>query len=253
MASKSRKRPLAVRRSRSELAVNSAVRMLASRIVSKAYPPGSRLPVEAELAESLDVGRSTVREAVKVLTSKGLLAVAPKRGTVVRPMSDWNQLDPELLSIRLQHGGEREDFLEQLAEIRDMFEPFAADLAARRRKEADVVAIYGALDRMRAASPESEDAIDADIAFHEAIATASHNPLMRQLVRILEPALRHSFHDAAFMPAAYIANIALHESIADAIARRSPQKASEACRRLIQRVGEDQASRSAPRQRRKAS
>lgn len=252
MASRIRKKPLAVRRSRSELAVDSAVRLLASRIVNDDYPPGSRLPVEDELAESLDVGRSTVREAVKILTSKGLLAVAPRRGTVVRPVSDWNQLDPELLSIRLQQSGEREDFLGHLAEIRDMFEPFSAHLAARRRTGADVAAIYEALERMRAANPESEDAVDADISFHEAVATASHNPLMRQLARILEPALRHSFHDAAFMPEAYVANISLHKDIADAIARRNPQKASEACRRLIQRVGEDQASRSAPRQRRKA-
>ena len=252
MASRIRKKPLAVRRSRSELAVNSAVRLLTSHLVSKVYPPGSRLPVEAELAASLGVGRSTVREAVKILTSKGLLAVAPKRGTVVRPVSAWNQLDPELLKIRLQQEGERGDFLRHLAEIRDMFEPVAADLAARRRTDADVGAIYGALSRMREASPETEDAVDADIAFHEAVAAASHNPLMRQLARILEPALRHSFNDAAFMPAAYVANISLHKDIADAIAQKSPRKASEACRRLIQRAGEDQASRSAPGRSRKA-
>lgn len=252
MAPKPRKKPLAVKRSRREPAVNLAARLLASRIVSKAFPEGGRLPVEAELAASLGVGRSTVREAVKILTSKGLLAVAPKRGTVVRPTCDWNQLDPELLKIRLQHAGEREDFLTHLAEIRDMFEPVAADLAARRRTDADVALIYRALDWMREASPETEDAVDADIAFHEAIATASHNPLMRQLARTLEPALRHSFHDAAFMPAAYVANIALHQDIADAIARQSPQKASAACRRLIQRAGEDQAYRSDSRQPRKA-
>lgn len=232
--------------------MNSAARRLASHIVSNVYPPGSRLPVEADLAASLGVGRSTVREAVKILTSKGLLAVSPKRGTIVRPTSDWNQLDPELLKIRLQQTGEREDFLAHLSEIRDMFEPVAADLAARRRTDADVTAIFAALEGMRNASPQSEDAVDADIAFHEAIATASHNPLMRQLAKTLEPALRHSFHDAAFMPAAYVANIALHQDIADAIARQSPQKAGAACRRLIQRAGEDQAYRSDSRQPRKA-
>jgi DNA-binding FadR family transcriptional regulator len=253
LAPKPRKKPLAVRRSRGEPAVNSAARLLASRIVSGDFSEGGRLPVEDELAAALGVGRSTVREAVKILASKGLLAVSPKRGTVVRPASDWNQLDPELLKIRLQHASEREGFLAHLAEIRDMFEPFAADLAARRRTDADVAAIYGALDRMREASPESEDAVDADIAFHEAIATASHNPLMRQLAKTLEPALRHSFHDAAFMPAAYVANITLHQDIADAIARQASQKATAACRRLIQRAGEDKAYRSDSRQSRKAS
>lgn len=222
-----------------EPAVNAIARLLAADIINGVYPPGARLPVEAELAALLGIGRSTVREAVKMLVSKGLLAVAPKRGTVVRPPSDWHQLDPELLEIRLQQVEEREQFMRHLSEIRIMFEPFAAEMAARRRSDADVTAIYRALADMREARPDSIAAVDADIAFHEAVATAAHNPLLRELVKTLEAALRSSFELAAVIPSAYLANLALHQDIADAIARQDAHRAGEACRRLIDRAGAD--------------
>lgn len=223
-----------------EPAVISTARVLITDIVNGKYPVGSRLAVEVELATQLGVGRSTVREAVKMLVSKGLLTVAPKRGTVVRPPTEWHQLDPELLDVRLLHKHEREAFLRHLAEIRLMFEPFTAELAARRRTDADVTAIYRALADMRDSSPESVGAIDADIAFHNAVASAAHNPLLGHLAKSLEPALRQTFDVAAFgIEAAYGANLGLHQDIADAIAREEAERAREACLKLIHRSGRD--------------
>lgn len=218
----------------------SAARNLANQIMSGAYPAGAQLPVEAELAVALGVGRSTVREVVKVLSSKGLLSVAPRRGTIVRPMPDWNLLDPELLNWRLSDAEQHDAFMLHLNEVRAMFEPLAADLAARRRTDADMTAIYRALADMREAAPESQEAARADLLFHNAVAAAAGNPLLRQMAVTLEPALMHTFDISELgMGDAYRANLALHQEIADAIARQDPAKASAASRRLIARAVQD--------------
>ena len=229
-----------------ETVVRTVARSLASDIMGGVYPVGARLPVESDLAEKLNVGRSTVREAVKMLASKGLLIVAPKRGTTVRPSLEWRQLDPDLLGWRRMQGEEREMFMRHLTEIRSMFEPFTAEMAAQRRTDAEMTAIYRALADMREASPETAAAVDADISFHEAIAAGSGNPLLRQLAHSLEPALRHAFDAAAMgLESAYSANLGLHQDIADAIARQEPAKAAAACRRLIARSEQDRKQESA--------
>lgn len=231
------------RRKGREPAAHSVARALAADIITGRYAAGAQLLAESDLAAKLGVGRSTVREAAKILFSKGLLAAAPRRGTVVRPPSQWHHLDPDLLDLRLLQPDERDNFLRHMREIRIMFEPFAAELAALRRTDADVTALYRALADMRDARPESPTAVDADIAFHAAIAAASQNPLLRHLASTLEPALRHAFSDVGELglQQAYSANLELHQQIADSIARQDARKASDVCRRLIARSGKDRA------------
>ena len=223
-----------------EPAVRTAARRLAVDIMTGVYPVGSRLPVEPDLESHLGVGRSTVREAVKMLVSKGLLVVATRRGTIVRPASEWQQLDADLMSWRPLKGRDADQFMRHLAEIRSMIEPFAARQAALRRSDASVTTIYSALLNMRHASPLTPAAVDADIAFHEAVAKASGNPLLHQLVHSLEPALRNAFDVADLgLESAYKANLALHQDVVDAIVRQEPDKAAAACRRLIDRNEHD--------------
>lgn len=227
-------------RQRNEAAVETVARVLAYDIMSGVRTEGSRLPVEDQLALELGVGRSTVREAVKILSSKGLLDVAPKRGTTVRSSSKWHQLDPDMIAWRLSGGEDAEEFLNYLAEIRAMVEPFVAEQAARRRSEADVERISAALRDMNQAAVDSPGAVEADIAFHFAVVVAAGNPLLLQLTNFLEPALRRSFdvHALSIEPA-YLENLELHQQILNAIARSQPRKAADASRRLIQKFKED--------------
>jgi DNA-binding FadR family transcriptional regulator len=71
---------------------------LGSRIVSGKLAPGDVLPTEAALSESLDVSRTALREAIKILSAKGLIESRPKTGTRVKPRTSWNLLDPDVLS-----------------------------------------------------------------------------------------------------------------------------------------------------------
>ena len=78
--------------------VKSVVNTLGQRIAAGLYTEGETLPVEQHLADSLSVGRNALREAVKVLSGKGLISTAPRSGTKIRPKDEWNMLDPDVLS-----------------------------------------------------------------------------------------------------------------------------------------------------------
>src|SRR4051812_14950604 len=121
---------------------------LGTAIVSGQIAPGDRLTGEVANAEALDVSRSAYREAVQVLTAKGLVESRPKAGTRVLPRSQWNILDPTVLAWAFS-GEPDMGFIRDLFELRAIVEPAAARLAAERRTKADVKIMRDALAGMR--------------------------------------------------------------------------------------------------------
>src|ERR1700684_3109251 len=105
-------------------------RIIGTRIVSGEFGPGDSLPIESALCQAYGVSRSTIREAVKDRSAKRLLEVAPKVDTRVLPFANWNLLDPEVLSWRLNAQFDSR-IVEDLYEMRQCFEPRACYLAAR--------------------------------------------------------------------------------------------------------------------------
>jgi DNA-binding FadR family transcriptional regulator len=147
---------------------------LGTAIVSGRIAPGDTLSGEVANAEALDVSRSAYREAVQVLTAKGLVESRPKAGTRVRPRSDWNILDPMVLAWAFS--GEPDiDFIRDLFELRAIVEPAAARLAAERRDKADMKVMREALGKMRRHTLATDDGRAADRDFHHAILAATHN------------------------------------------------------------------------------
>ena len=120
---------------------------LGRRIVSGEFAPGDLLPTETALVIELGSGRSAVREAVKVLTAKGLVRTRTKTGTVVLPETTWNLLDPDVLAWRYQTAPTDQQ-LDDLAGLRVALEPEAARLAARNRSKAATAPIAAAYQRM---------------------------------------------------------------------------------------------------------
>jgi len=155
--------------------VKSVVDILGQRISAGQYIEGETLPVEQELADSLSVGRNALREAVKVLSGKGLISTAPRSGTKIRPRNEWNMLDPDVLSWHADPETATPEFLLALLEIRRIIEPKAAELAAVRATREDVAAILAAYDDMQRYHEASEQRVAADIQLHTAILEASHN------------------------------------------------------------------------------
>jgi DNA-binding FadR family transcriptional regulator len=151
---------------------------LGKRIATGHYREGETLPVEQELANSLGVGRNALREAVKVLSGKGLIVTAPRSGTRIRPREDWNMLDPDVLSWHADPEAATPEFLLSLLEARRIIEPKAAELAALRGTRDDMAAILSAYERMEQHQDQPEARMEADIDFHAAILKASHNAVI---------------------------------------------------------------------------
>jgi DNA-binding FadR family transcriptional regulator len=190
-----------------------------------------RFPTEAELAESHGVSRSVTREAVKMLTAKGLLTAAPRRGTSVRPPSDWNLFDADVLRWLLERKFSLE-LLRQFSELRIAIEPAAAALAARHGDPEALTAIRSGYARMEAAESGADDSLEADIAFHIAVLEASANPFYRQFRDLVETALRTSIRFTNRFKGR-TASLPAHDAVLAAIEARAPDSAREAMAAII--------------------
>ncbi len=188
-------------------------------------------PTEAEIAKAYGVSRSVTREAVKMLTAKGLVSARPRQGTLVQPTASWNLFDTDVLRWILERKFSVE-LLRQFNQLRIAIEPEAAALAARFHSEGDLVAIRAGLQRMEAAERGNGDPLNADIAFHVAILQASQNPFYAQFQAVVSTALRTSIRFTNRVRGRS-ANIADHAAVADAIAVGDDAAARVAMRRII--------------------
>ncbi len=211
---------------------------LGTEIVSGRIPPGARLTGEVANSEALNVSRSAYREAVQVLTAKGLVESKPKAGTRVLPRERWNLLDPAVLAWAFSHEPQI-DFVRDLFELRAIVEPAAARLAAERRDKADVKAMKDALARMRRHSLATEEGRAADRDFHDAMLHATHNTVLVTLSASIGAAVNWTTlfkQRARALPRDPIPD---HAEVCDAIAAGDGDAASAAMRALIDLAHED--------------
>lgn len=191
-------------------------------------------PIEAALTERYGVSRSVTREAVKMLTAKGLLSARPRQGTVVEPPTAWNLFDSDVLRWSL----EREfsfELLRHFNELRVAIEPEAAALSAHFADEDDLASLTLALERMKAADKGKDNVLEADIAFHVAVLRASKNPFYIQLRDVVETALRTSIRVTNKIKGRS-ASIPDHQKVRDAIAAGKSDAARQAMQSLIGEV-----------------
>ena len=209
------------------------VNELGKAIVTEQFSENDPFPVEAELCRRYGASRTIVREAVKMLTAKGLLIPRQRVGTEIRPQEAWNLLDPDVLRWML----EREfslDLLIDFTEIRMSIEPRAAGLAAHSATGPQRRAIKDAIDRMFAAEDGQDDPLEADIAFHIAVLESSNNQFMRQFTDLSETTLRFSIRRTNAYRGVSRASAIEHKRVADAIVNGHSAKASREMYDLIQ-------------------
>jgi len=202
-------------------------------IVTGVYSTDNPMPIEADLCRQYNASRPVLREAVKMLTAKGLLVSRPRLGTLVRPEEHWNMLDPDVLEWLLERKFSLA-LLMEFNEIRLAVEPGAASLAARVATAADKAALRAAIGRMQAAATGDDDPLDSDIAFHVAVLRASRNRFYAQLTGFIATALRFSIRTTNRNKGVKLASIADHKKVADAIIAGRPAAASDAMRKLVQ-------------------
>jgi len=207
-------------------------------ILSGEYAPGDTLSGEVAFAEALDVSRSAYREAIQVLTAKGLVESRPKTGTRVLPRHRWNLLDPEVLGWAFA-GSPDIKFVRDLFELRAVVEPAAARLAAERREREDLKAMKDALSAMRHHTLTTETGRAADRDFHDAILRATRNDALMALSASIGAAVSWTTQFKQRSRALPRNPIPDHRAVYEAIAAGNPVAASEAMRRLIDLALED--------------
>jgi len=215
---------------------------LGPKIVSGELAPGTVLDME-RLELELSVSRTSLREAFRVLSAKGLVDARPRHGTFVMPRTAWNVLDSDV--IRWSAAGRvSQDTLAALNEVRQIFEPSVARLAAERRQADDLDAMQDALARLSGSVTGQRQRVDsyvsADVAFHQALLAAAHNELLSQLAPVLEHSLRlrdtlvahhHSPDDDDFMTA--------HQGVLDAVREHDGELAEQRMRALLASAAAD--------------
>ena len=208
------------------------VQRLGQEIVCGVYGAQNPFPIEAELCKRLGVSRSVLREAVKMLTTKGLLNARPRQGTWVEPETNWNLLDPDVLRWFLERKFSPTLLLE-FTQVRLAIEPMAASMAARLAPDEAKAAIVAGLDRMKAAERGEDDPLESDIAFHVAILRASGNRFLTQMRDLIDVALRTSIRLTNRRKGVRLASIADHQKVSDAILAGDAEGASRAMRELM--------------------
>ncbi|WP_340676919.1 FadR/GntR family transcriptional regulator [Paraglaciecola sp.] len=208
------------------------VQSLGKAIALGEHPQGEPLQAEALLCGSFEASRTVLREAVKMLTAKGMLDARPRRGTIVLPESQWNLSDPDILNWML----ERKGSLPIIAEFVDMrlaIEPAATGLAALNLNNASRQTLNLAIARMEAAANGEDDHLDADIAFHVGILEASNNRFFWNMRHTIEVALRFSIRMTNRFKGVGHASVDDHRQVLNFILAGDQQGAEDAMRALL--------------------
>lgn len=153
---------------------------LKAQILAGALKPGDKLPSAKELTERFQVGRSTVREALSALQAMGIIETRQGEGSYVKALPLADSLQQALGGLKL----ERETTLE-LLEARKALEAANASIAAQKRTDADLERLEGLLDQMERHIGEEEIGEQVDLMFHVALAEATHNSIMAQLLHTI--------------------------------------------------------------------
>jgi DNA-binding FadR family transcriptional regulator len=206
-------------------------------IVAGRLPVGSLVPSEPELCARFGVSRTVVREAVKLLCSKGLLRTGSGTGTWVLPTSDWNFLDPTVFAW-VRDSDDSEQAIQHLFAFRNAIEPAAAAEAARNARLEQLYAIESALEMMAKAKDDFSQWIEGDIAFHTALYIASNNVFMAPLANLFNQYFQMSFRVSS-SNLHHQHCLQEHRDVFDAIRGRDPDRAHQAVLVLLRNAGED--------------
>jgi GntR family transcriptional repressor for pyruvate dehydrogenase complex len=196
-------------------------------ILSRQIKPGDRLPTERELGETFQVSRTVIREAIRILETRGLALSKTGSGTYVRAIQGEDVANSLGMYITTQG---QFFTLDSLMEVRRVLEIQVVKLAAERATPQDIEKLESVLDHMR----KSKNDVDAfskwDLEFHMVIARASGNPLFEILIEPLTEALFELIWTGTSAPGAAEEACEFHRVILDSLEAKNGQKAADAMR-----------------------
>ena len=203
------------------------------RMILKKLHPGDKLPSERELAETLGVSRSSIRDAIRSLELIGLVEPRQGSGTVVREISADTVMNP--LTNVLRH---KVELVTELIDFRKMLEPPLSARAATHATEDELAEMEEILHRQETRFRAGELAIEEDSEFHYAIAMASGNSVVLKVLDVLMDLLRDTRERSLQTEGRPHKSLAGHRKILAAIKKRDAEAAKAAMRRHIEDVEE---------------
>ena len=215
-------------------------------IVSGHLRPGHVLDGEIEASSRRHVSRTTYREAIRILSAKGLVNCRTRTGTRVARICEWHLLDPDVLAWMFSDVP-RPEVIHGLFELRTIVEPAAAGLAARRRRQTHLLEMGRALDEMSLHTLHRPEGRQADKAFHTALLAATANPFVISMTNGVTAAV-----DALTLFKQRLARIDRdpvpdHRRVYDAIAAKDVDAARHAMGKLIRLAILDMPAKQRPR------
>ena len=176
---------------------------------------GARLPSERAMAEQFKVSRSSVREAIRSLELQGLVVTKRGSGTFI----NTQDLDSvvALLASTLSSGRPGSDTLDDIFEMRHLLEPQIAAMAAVRASPEEVDRLAQILEDQEQQIADGETGVDADTAFHFALAIATHNAALIKVVSAVEDILRRSRNQTLQTPGRPRRSLASHRRILESV------------------------------------
>lgn len=196
---------------------------LQERILKGEWRQGEKLPTEFELIELLNVGRGTVREAVKILVARNILEIRRGNGTYVveKPGQMEDPFGFAFYSDKIQ-------LADDLCEVRLLLEPDIASLAAQRATKEEVAYIEECCRKVEEVIARGEPHMEVDVIFHEAVAAASHNRVIANIVPVIQQGV--SVFAEVTNSSLTEMTVQTHRQVADAIARHDSNAAYAAMR-----------------------
>ncbi|MFX1355569.1 MAG: FadR/GntR family transcriptional regulator [Promethearchaeota archaeon] len=204
-------------------------------IVADSLRPGDKLPSERELAEQMGVSRTVIREAIRVLSVRGLLKVKSGCGTYVQALSPKDAAASIELFLKFRQSPES---FRNVYEVRRMIEVEASGLAAQRATPEDHAAMRTAIEGMAASVHDPEKYTDHDVAFHESVASATHNELFPVLLSPVSDLLAEMVRVSLGAAGAAEQGLAHHRNILKWILEGDPGRARSAMREHVDHAQE---------------
>jgi GntR family transcriptional regulator, transcriptional repressor for pyruvate dehydrogenase complex len=200
---------------------NTVMHRITQAIINHEINPGDELPSESELSASMGVGKSSVREAIKMLSVMGVVESIQGDGTFVRHSVDEHGVNPLVYQMILMQSGD-----EYIFELRKMFEPAYTLLALEHATDEDIRNIASTVQTLENNVQEHKQTADDDLAFHDAILHATHNPYVikigQTMLQLFVASIRHSM---STIPMQAVAD---HKLILQAFINRDKAQLTEA-------------------------
>lgn len=197
------------------------------------FPPGQPLPSERHLAEQFGVSRGSIRDALRTLETIGLLETRHGQGTFPHELS-VDRLVAPLASVMAY----RSDLQDELLDVRRMFEPAVARVAAERATEEDLADLQRILDTQRQKLKAGQSAIAEDTAFHAVLARATRNRVVMSIMATLNDLLVDSRTQSLNQKGRPARSIDGHVAVVAALRRRDMEGASEAMYNHIDQIAD---------------